>query len=224
MNDIELKNLLESYNHQLEESKVLNLQSWVLNLQCFETLQKQKAKSKLKSLINFKIVAVALAILWVLFLGYLLYYSMEMSKIFFVISAAAIILVTSIAIIVYLHHIFLISKINKGENVLKAQETIARLKLSTINITRILFLQTPFYCTFWWNIEMIVNEPAAFWLISFPIALLFTFASIWLYKNISIKNVNKKWFKFLFNSPEWVSLIKANNFLEEIESFKKEKL
>ncbi|MGN6531285.1 MAG: hypothetical protein ACTHK0_06000 [Ginsengibacter sp.] len=41
MNDTELKNLLESYNHQLEEAKVLNLQSWVLNLQCFETLQKQ---------------------------------------------------------------------------------------------------------------------------------------------------------------------------------------
>ena len=221
MEDIQLKNLLEAYNHMLEEAKVLNLQSWVLNLQCFENLQKEKARSKLKSLITFKTLAVVLGILWVLFLGYLLYYSMEMSKVFFVISISAIILVTSVAIIVYLHHIALISKINKGENVLKAQETIARLKLSTIHITRILFLQTPFYCTFWWSTEMIVNKPAAFWLISFPIALLFTFASFWLYKNINIKNAHKKWFKVLFNSPEWTSFVRANDFLEEIETFKK---
>lgn len=221
MDDNQLNSILESYNQKLEQSQVLNLQSWVLNLQCFETLQKNKAHSKLKSLINFKIVAVILGILWVSFLAYLLYYSMEITKIFFVISVVAIILITSIAIIVYLHHIALIDKINKGENVLKAQETIVRLKLSTINITRILFLQAPFYCTFWWSIEMINDKPVVFWLISFPIALLFTFASIWLYRNISIKNVNKKWFKILFNSPEWNSLVSANSFLEEINTFKK---
>ena len=222
MEDAELKDLLESYNRKLEEAKVLNLQSWVLNLQCFETLQKQKAKSKLRSLITFKIVAVVLGILWVLFLGYLFYNSLEMSKIFFVISVGAIMLITSIAIIVYAHHIVLIGKINNSENVLKTQEEINRLQLSTINITRILFLQTPFYCTFWWSTQMIVNAPVPFWLITFPIALLFAYSSIWLYKNISIKNSNKKWFKILFNSPEWTSLVKANNFLEEINSFKNE--
>ena len=221
MKDAELKNLFETYNQKLEEAKVLNLQSWVLNLQCFENLQKQKAKSKLKSLINFKIVAAILGILWVCFLGYLLYYSLEISRIFFSISLAAIILITLIAVIVYLYHIVLINKINNGENVLKAQETIAHLKLSTINITRILFLQAPFYCTLSWNGEMMTNAPAAFWLISFPIALLFTFASLWLYKNINMKNANKKWFRILFNSPEWISLIKANDLLQEIDSFKK---
>jgi hypothetical protein len=222
MNDSELKALLESYNHQLEQAKVLNLQSWILNLRCFETMQKQKAKSKLKALINFKIFAVALGILWVLFLGYLFFNSLEMSKIFFLISCGAIMIVTSIAIIVYLYHIVLLKKIDNSENVVKTQETIAHLQLSTVNITRILFLQSPFYCTFWWSIPMITGSPISFWLISFPIALLFTFGSFWLYRNISIKNAHKKWFKILFNSPEWNWLIKANNFLEEINSFKKE--
>ncbi len=222
MEDSELKNLLESYNHKLEEAKVLNFQSWVLNHKCYESIQSQKAKSKLKSLITFKMVAVVLGILWVLFLGYLLYYSMQMSKIFFVISAGAIMLITLIAIIVYAYHIVLINKINNSENVLKTQETIARLQLSTINIARILFLQSPFYCTFWWSTQMIVNSPVPFWLISFPIALLFTFASIWLYRNISYRNVNKKWFKILFNSPEWTLLTKASAFLNEIENFKKD--
>ena len=222
MDDTELKNILELYNHKIEETKTLNLQSWVLNLQCFEILQKQKAQSKLKSLINFKIFAAVLGIFWVLFLGYLFFHSLEMSKIFFLISCGAIMLFTTIAIAVYLYHIIIIGKINNSENVVKAQESIARLQLSTINITRILFLQTPFYCIFWWSVPMIAGSPLSFWLISFPIALFFTFLAIWLYRNISIKNVNKRWFKILFNSPEWISLVKANSFLEEINFFKNE--
>ena len=221
MEDIELKNLFESYNHKLEESRVLNLQSWALNLKSYEAMQSLKAKSKLRSLVNFKLVAVILGFIWVLFLGFLIYHSLEISKIFFVISASAIMLVTLVAVIVYIYHIVLIGKINNSENVLKTQENIAHLQLSTINIVRILFLQSPFYCTFWWNVSMIVNSPLSFWLISFPIGLLFALGSLWLYKNISIKNINKRWFKILFNSPEWTLLVKANNFLEEINSFKK---
>jgi hypothetical protein len=221
MEDAELKILLETYNHKLEEAKMLNLQSWVLNFKCFENMQSQKAKSKLKSLANFKVFAVFLGMLWVLFLGYLVYYSLEMSKIFFVISAGAIMLITMVAIFVYIRQIILIVNINNSENVLKTQETIAHLQLSTINISRILFLQTPFYCTFWWSTSMIVNSPVSFWLISFPIALLFTLASVWLYKNISYKNVNKKWFKILFNSPEWTNLSDASAFLNGIEDFKR---
>lgn len=222
MNDIELKNLLESYNHKIEEAKVLNLQSWALNLQCFETIQKQKAKSKLRSLMNFKIFVVILGVAWILFLGYLFLHSLEMSKIFFLVSSGAIMVFTFIAIIAYLYHLILISRINNSENIIKAQETITRLQLSTINVTKILFLQLPFYCTFWWSARLITSSFLSFWLISFPIALLFAFASIWLYRNISLKNVNKKWFRVLFNTPEWTSLLEANHFLEEINDFKKE--
>lgn len=220
MEDSQLKELLTSYNHQLEEARVLNLQSWVLNYKCYESMQSQKAKSKLRSLTTFKMVAVVLGILWVMFLGYLLYYSLEMSKIFFVISISAIILITSAAIFVYAYHIVLLRQIDNTENVVKTQETIARLQASTINITRILFLQSIFYCTFWWTPAMIEHSPVSFWLISFPVAFLFGWASVWLYLNISYKNAHKKWFRILFNSPEWTSLIKANEYLSEIERFK----
>ena len=222
MDDNQLKNILQSYNQKLEQAQVLNMQSWVLNLQCFESLQKNKAQKKLKALINFKLFAVVLGFLWVLFLSYIFYFSLQKASIFFIVSCGAIILVTSIAIIVYIHQIYLIGKINNSEDVISAQERISKLKLSTINISRILFLQSPFYCTFWWSTKMIVDSPLSFWMISFPVAIVFTFASVWLYRNISLKNINKKWFKILFNSPEWNWLIKANYFLEEINSFKKE--
>ncbi len=221
MDDTQIKNILESYNQKLDQVQILNIQSWVLNMKSFETLQKYRAYSKLKSLLNFKLFAVALGILWLLFLGYIFYFSFEKVGIFFIVSCGAIILFTTLAIAVYLHHVNLISKINNSESVIIAQERITKLKLSTLNITRILFLQAPFYCTFWWTTKMIVASPFSFWFISFPVGLLFTFASIWLYKNISIKNVNKKWFKILFNSPEWNSLERSNSYLEEIKAFKK---
>lgn len=221
MEDLELKSLLATYNQKLEQATVLSLQSWALNLKCIEDLQKQKAKSKLRSLIAFKLMAVALGVIWLLFLGNLFFFSLDTSKIFFTISVGAIFVTNLVAIIIYVNHIVEINKINNSESVIKAQETIARLKLSTINISRILFLQTPFYCTFWWSISMIVSHPRAFWLISVPVALGLALASFWLYRNISIKNAGKNWFKMVFNSPEWKNLVKANDFLEEIESFKK---
>ena len=222
MDNYQLEILLESYNHRLEEARVLNLQSWVLNYKCYEELQTQKAKSKLKALISVKMVVMLLGVLWVGFVGYLVYHSLEISKIFFVISACAIMIITSWAVFVYGHHLVLLRKINNTDSVIKNQELIARLQFSTINITRILFLQMPFYCTFWWSIQMIKDAPAAFWFISFPVAVIFLLGSLWLYKNINFTNVNKKWFKILFNSPEWNHLTKANDMLNEIKDFKKE--
>lgn len=220
MDHNQLETLLESYNLRLEEARVLNLQSWVLNFKCYEELQTQKAKSKLKVLIPVKLVVMLLGVLWVLFVGYLVYHFLEISKIFFVISACVIMIFTSWAVFVYGQHLILLRKINNTDSVVKNQALIARLQFSTINITRILFLQMPFYCTFWWSIQMIEDAPAAFWFISFPVAVIFLIGSLWLYKNISFKNVNKKWFKILFNSPEWNVLIKANDMLNEIEEFK----
>ncbi|MEO9210028.1 MAG: hypothetical protein ABI208_02970 [Ginsengibacter sp.] len=219
MEDIELKELLATYQQRLEVTEDLNRQSRDFNKKIFENLQSQKADSKLKSLISIKTIAVILGIAWVIVLGYLISHSWEMKNIFFIISAIGVAITTIIAIAVYIYHIVLLKQINQGDSVLKTQDTITRLKLSTLQITRILFLQSTFYCTFWWNTEMIAHEPMKFWFISFPVALLFFLASLWLYKNISLKNVHKKWFKILFSSPEWCHLTKAAAFLKEIQDF-----
>ena len=51
MQNIELDNIWKQYDQKLEEARLLNLQSWALNLQNFEMQQKQKVKSKLNKLI-----------------------------------------------------------------------------------------------------------------------------------------------------------------------------
>ena len=54
MEDIELKNIWKDYDRKIEESKILNLQSWVLNLQSFKYIKTEKAKSKLNALSSQK--------------------------------------------------------------------------------------------------------------------------------------------------------------------------
>lgn len=220
---MELQNIWKAYDRKLEEARVLNLQSWALNFKSFEAIQTQKAKSKLNSLGRFKTWVIVIGILWVAFLGFLIYHSLTFSKIFFVLSAGMIALFNVFAIIVYIQHVVWIRQIDNSESVVDVQQKAAKLQTSTLQIVRILFLQMPFYTTWWFTPQMVTSGDLKFWLITIPITLLFTFLSIWLYRNINYKNADKKWFKILFNSPEWTSVAKAIQFVKEIEDYKNDR-
>lgn len=220
MEDFELQNIWKEYDRKLEESKILNLQSWALNLKSFEMIQQLKAKSKLNKLVGIKIFVALLGIIWVAFLLFLVMHLLDFSKFFFIVSASAIALITLTAVIVYIKHIILIRTINNTEAVVDVQKKIARLQYSTIQITRILFLQSPFYCTWFVSVYDVMNGDPGFWFITLPIAILFTIASIWLYRNIDIRNKDKKWFKLLFSGAEWTYLVKAQEFINEIDTFR----
>lgn len=220
MNDLELKNLLQTYENRLEEARVLNLQSWALNYKCFENMQTQKVKSKLNTLTRIKIAAVVLGIIWVLFLGLLLYGN-RFSNIYFSSSVLAILVFSVAAIIVYIKHTVLIRQIDHSGSIMETQQKLTTLQASTIKIIRIMFLQTPFYTTFFWSQQWMMNDHL-FWLIAFPVTLLFTALSIWLYKNISLENLNTKKGRWLMSGPEFSYIVKASSFLDEIKDFKKE--
>ena len=136
--------------------------------------------SKLKSLRRFKTWAIVAGMLWVAFLAFLIYHSFTFSKIFFVLSAGIIALTTLIAVIVYIQHVIWIRQIDNSESVVEVQKKAAKLQTSTLQIVRILFLQMPFYTTFWFTPQMVMSGDVKFWFISFPIVLLFSFFSIWL--------------------------------------------
>ena len=223
MEDLTLKEIWKEYDRKLEESKILNMQSWILNLQCFEAIQTQKAKKRLNTLATFKKWVIALGIVWVLFLVFLIYHSLVYSKIFFVISAGAIALFTTYAIIIYIRQVTWIRQIDNSESIVETQKKLALLQSSTLKVVGILFLQSPFYCTWFFTPEWAMAGDPGFWFIAVPVALLFTWLSIWLYRNISYKNVDKKWFRIMFNSIEWTAIIKAQKFIDEIEEYKRDR-
>lgn len=222
MEDLALKNIWSQYNEQIASSKALNLQSWALHLHCVEMVQNQKVSSKLGVLARFKGWAVALGVLWILFLG-ILVYGNHFSNPYFSFSVTAILCFTVYAVIVYIKHIVLIQQIDYDGPVMAIQEKLAKLETSTINSTRIMWLQMPFYTTFFWHSSWIHFNEWQFWVTVFPITLGFSLLAIYLYRNINAENMGKKWVRALMMAgPEYKSVLQAAGFLKEIEAFKKE--
>ncbi|MFM2327648.1 MAG: hypothetical protein RIR31_1850 [Bacteroidota bacterium] len=213
MEDNTLINLWKAQDEKLDKTMKLNLY-------LLESLQKQKAQSKLNGLARLKLVAVILGVIWALFLGVLIYGN-QLQNIYFTVSVGMIMLITILAVALYIKHIFLIRELDYTQSITNTQKKLSKLQASTFN-SRFILLQTPFYTTWFWSTEMIETSGIKFWLISVPIAALFTLMAIWLYRNLTPENMHKKWVKALVkNDPEHISVMQAQDFLNEIEEFKK---
>ncbi len=215
MDNLEIINLWKQYDEKLE--KTLSLNHKLIN-----ELQQQKAKNALKPAKKYKIFAILIGIIYAAMVAYFLYHLSPFASIFLSVSIAIHLIVIVIAIGMYINQVVLIGQINCAENIVQMQQKLANLRTSTVKVIGICFLQFPVFST--WNIsfELINERPLAFWLIQMPIVVIFTVAGIWLFKNVDIKNMDKKWFKIMFYGVEWSSILKSGRFLKEIESFEAE--
>jgi hypothetical protein len=211
MEDITLKSLWKAQDEKLDRAMKLNL--FIL-----DSMQKQKAASKLNGLAKLKLVAVILGILWTLFLG-ILVYGNQLQNIYFTVSVGMIMLITVAAIAIYINHIALIKNLDYSQSITNTQKKLAKLQASTFN-NRFIVLQMPFYTTWFWSTQMIESSGIKFWLIAVPITLAFTLLTIWLFKNLTPLKMHKKWVSYLLrNDPEQKPVIQAQKFLSEIEEF-----
>jgi hypothetical protein len=212
MEDITLKNLWKAQDEKLDRTMKQNL--FII-----ESIQKQKAKSRLKGLARLKLVAVILGILWALFLAVLIYGN-RLQNIYFTVSLGMIILITIGATVAYIRHIVLIKQLDYSQSITDTQKKLAKLQASTFK-NRFILLQTPFYTTWFWSTEMMQASVIKFCLIAVPITLLFTILTIWLYRNLTPLKMHKKWVSFLLkNDPEQAPVIQAQKFLNEIKEFR----
>ncbi len=215
MDNLEIINLWKQYDERLE--KTLSL-----NHKLITELQQQKAKNALKPARNYKIIAILGGMIYAAMIVYFLFYTKPATSVFFKASVGIHLAVILIAIGMYIYQVVLIGQIDCSENIVQMQQKLAKLQTSTVKVIAICFLQMPVFAT--WNItfKLITETPLNFWLIQMPIVALFTFAGIWLYRNVDIKNMDKKWFRILFYGVEWSSILKSGRFLREIESFREE--
>jgi len=217
MEDTEIINLWKSNDKKINENLLLNRKN-------AEEIIKIKTQSLLSSMKPIKTFTVLLGIVWVGIVGTIavnmFLFSYDKVSHFFLYSATLQVFLTAIALIVYLYQIITIYQININEPILSTQEKIAKLKSTTLWITRILFLQLPLWTTFYWNKNMIENGNLFLWIIQVIVTLAFTFVSFWLFFNIKYENRNKKWFKFIFNGKEWTPLLNAMDLLSQIDEYR----
>lgn len=210
MDDIELKKLWEQYDAKLEKVLTYNR---TLALE----ITKQKAKQKLASAKPAKYWGIVLGIPWILFLNTLVVIGYLSEAPFLTVSFGMISLFTTIALGTYIYHLIMISQINISESVVEVQKKLAKLKTSTITITRNVVLQLPFWTTWYLSWNMLQSENFLYWLINGVITSLFTFIAIWLFRNIKPENVKERWIKWLFSDSEWNAVVEAAKILDQID-------
>ena len=213
MEDLEILNLWKSYDKKLEENLLFNRKN-------AEDITKLKVKSFLSSMKPVKIIIVLLSLIWVGFVDILMINIFDVASPFLLVSAAIHVLLTKLAIGIYIYQLILIYQVDINEPILATQEKLVRLRSSTLWISRLLFLQLPVWTTFWWNEVMFQHWNVYQWFISGSVTLAFAFAAIWLFFNIKFENRDKKWFRLLFTGIEWNPLVKSMELLSQINEFK----
>ena len=217
MNEIELKKLWQTSNDKLEEDFGLDKKNT-------KEISQIKVHSILGSMKPVKIFTLLIGVLWVgigaTALSRIYVNAFWEANKFFLFSATVQILLTSIALLIYIYQLNKIYKVELDEPILKTQNKLAQLKISTLWVTRIMFLQLPVWTTFWWNETMLTDWSFYQWLIPLFFTASFTFIALWLFFNIKFENRNKKWFKLIFNGKEWTPLMKSMELLEQMEEYK----
>lgn len=208
MNEAELKNIWQSYDQKI--NKIL-----AINQQQLRELQSEKASSKIRSFQRNHVRVMVLGVIWIMFLGFLVYHSLH--NIYFTISVSSIILFNVFAVLLYLRHIIILSGIDIAESITTTQKKLAKVYTSYTNSGRILLLQAPFYCTWWYSDELVNNGDAVFWSIQLLIVSLFTTLAIYLFKQLSPTNPSDKWRNRSNNIFGAAKLQKAMDFLSEVE-------
>ena len=218
MNELDIKMLWQQSQQKIEALVQVNRKAE-------EDITKLKVNSLLATLRPVKIFAIAVGVLWVFIVGGLVaglfinHYAA--SSPFFLYSALIQVALTTIAIGIYIYQLHLIHTIDFTEPVLAIQERLSKLITSTLNVTRILFLQLPLWTMFFWNDGMFKQENWAWWILNIVVTGSFTVIALWLFFNIRMENKDKPWFKWLFSGPEWKPVMESVEVLKQIDALRK---
>jgi hypothetical protein len=214
MNDTDLKYLWQIGNEQIAISQKSDKSS-------LDNLTKRNVSHFLSSMKPIKIFTLLVGLLWVLGIGYVLLKltinAYDQVSLYFLYSAYFQVMLTAMAVILYIIQLSILYRIDFDKPVIILQKTLINLKVSTLNITRILILQLPFWTTFYWNESMFKNGTLPLFILQGAVTISFTYLSLWLFFHLKFENADKWWFKLLLQGKEWEPLITSINILNDME-------
>jgi len=214
MNDTDLKNLWQAGNEQIAISQKSDKTS-------LDKLTKRNVSHFLSSMKPIKIFTLLVGLLWVFGIGYVLIKlsinAYDQVSLYFLYSAYFQVMLTAMALILYIIQLSTLYSIDFDKPVVILQKTLMKLKASTLNVTRILILQLPFWTTFYLNESMFKNGTLPLFILQGAVTISFTFLSLWLFFHLKFENADKWWFKLLLQGKEWEPLITSIGILNDME-------
>lgn len=209
----EFQQIWQSYDKKLQKSMDLNLR-------LLEDMKHRKIRSSMRGLIIFKSFSIVYSILWNVFCVWLI--RRFWSEPAFVTAAIISIAFTCVATVFYVWQLCLIYLIQYNKSVVETQEQLATLETSIIQIIRILLLQLPIFSFVFIPKSMLLTMVWWQWAIYGGAFVLLLCLSIWLYRNIRVKNLDKKWMQRMLKNEGGQAIARARQFIREIEEYKKE--
>ncbi|MGY0035348.1 hypothetical protein [Pedobacter sp. NJ-S-72] len=194
MEEQDIKQLWQSYDRKLEKSLALNYR-------IIREMQTDKAVAKINLFQRNQVLGVIFGILWIAILGFLVYYGR--SNPYFTISIGLIMLFNIFAVAAYIRHLALLDQINIADSITQAQQKLSRIQASLNNVGRILILQAPLYCTFYYSDEMVAHAGTLFWGIQLVVVTFFVVVSVYLYRTLTMKNMHRKWVRRIMERKVW---------------------
>lgn len=206
-----------------KEQSVKIDQSLAMNKRLLRELINQKAHSALRSLTLFLSGGIVAAVLYLLLLGTGLAYAIirySSDANYFIVSVGAIFLINVKALYDYIRHLVWANNIDYNGDVMQIQQKLVQLNLSIIRHVRIMFLQLPFWTTFFLSGKWFPQQTPWYWL-SFQVMItgVSVFATYWLYKNLTLQNANKKIIKKILNTLDRKYVTRALGAYEELKTF-----
>jgi hypothetical protein len=219
MNEQELINLWKAQNAKLD-------QSLILNKHLLSDVTTQKVRSSLSALSRFKARGIVTLVIYLLVLGSLLSIALinySAAANYFIVSIGVIFLINVKALYDYIKHLVWISNIDYSHHVIDIQQKLSKFQFSIIQHNRIMTLQFPFFTTFYLSSSWFPQSaPIGLIILQGAITSAFTYLSFWLYKNQTIENMDKKWFKVFYSGSGGKRIEEAFSFYKELEEYKKE--
>lgn len=198
-------------------------QSLAINKQLLKEIISQKAESALQSLIRFKARGIILAVIYLILLGFMLFYAIShysSAANYFIISVVVIFLINVKALSDYIKHLVWTNNIGYNGSITEIQQKLTKLQLSILQHSRIMVLQFPFWTTFYLSDNWFPHSIGWLYIgFQFLLTASFTFLAYWLYKNQTLANANKKWVKIFIEGSGGKSVMKAIEFYKELEKF-----
>jgi uncharacterized membrane protein len=201
-------------------------QSLAINKQLLKEALNKKVQKALDSLTRLKSFGIIAAVIYLILLGIVLFYAIanySSASNYFIVSTGAIFLINLKALYDYIKHLAWIDNINYDANIVETQQRLVRLQLSIIRHTRFMFLQLPFWTTFYISNKWFPYDVSWSYIIfQFLFTGLFTYLAYWLYKNITLQNVDKKWVRILINGSGGKYVMDAIKFNNELDKFRQD--
>lgn len=206
-----------------KEQSVKIDQSLAMNKKLLRELINQKAHSALRSLTLLMSGGIVAAVLYLALLGTGLAYAVthySPDANYFIVSVGAIFLINIKALYDYIRHLAWANNIDYSGDVMQIQQKLVQLNLSIVRHIRIMFLQLPFWTTFFLNGKSFPQHTPWYWiLLQVMVTGASVFAAYWLYKNLTLQNADKKIIKKILNTWDRKYVTKALDAYEELEAF-----